>query len=151
MVEYSSMASPIDSQSGHPVAVRDRRDELSAPLCDVLIVEDDRGIRNMIAEALDDEGYSVRVATHGRDGLSALEEIRPRLILLDIMMPVMDGTAFYHSLRRDPRHTGIPIVVMSAAHNLQLFQGAAQVVAMLPKPFVLTRLLEVVERQIGPP
>jgi len=119
--------------------------------CDVLVVEDDRGIRSMIAEALGDEGYSVSVATHGREALRLLEHELPRLILLDIMMPIMDGTALYGALRRDTRYQAIPIVVMSAAHNLQLFKGATQVVAMLPKPFVLTTLLDVVARQIGLP
>jgi CheY-like chemotaxis protein len=120
-------------------------------ICHVLVVEDDRGIRTLIRAALKDEGYTVQVAVHGRAALELLEQYLPKLILLDMMMPVMDGSTFHQMLQADARHRDIPIVLMSAAHNLQLLAGAPRVMALLPKPFQLNTLLHVVEQQIGRP
>lgn len=156
-----AVATPFgkDWQQGQAVQRNHRVSELNAVTdkqaaldeCDVLVVEDDRGIRGMIAEALADEGYSVAVAAHGRDALDQLTQLAARLIILDIMMPIMDGNALYRELQADERYQAIPIIVMSAAHNLQLLAGAQQVVALLPKPFVLAALLNVVEQQLGLP
>lgn len=121
----------------------------SSASCDVLVVEDDQSIRTMIVETLVDEGYRVAAAVHGDDALRRLTTGLPRLIILDIMMPVMDGNTFCHQLQADVRLRAIPIILMSAAHNLQLLPAASQVVGLLRKPFMLTTLLQHVEGQIS--
>jgi CheY-like chemotaxis protein len=61
------------------------------PALPVLIVEDDASIRDVLADVLADEGYPTLMAEHGADALTCLEQTRPCLILLDLMMPVLDG------------------------------------------------------------
>jgi CheY-like chemotaxis protein len=67
----------------------------------VLVVDDDELIRDTLATALADEGYAVRVAADGRAALDSLHEWRPDLIVLDLMMPEMDGYAFRAAQRAE--------------------------------------------------
>jgi CheY-like chemotaxis protein len=82
----------------------------------ILIVDDDRDVREILAAILSDEGYDVGLAT---DGLDALEQLRrgvcPNAILLDLMMPVMDGWKFLTEVRRAPALAHIPVIVMTAS------------------------------------
>jgi two-component system chemotaxis response regulator CheY len=109
----------------------------------VLIVEDDEQVRDAIAEALMDEGYTVRIAGNGREALEALRATsqRPRLILLDLMMPVMDGWEFLRERERQPSLAEIPVCAVSAAETLP-----DDVEHQIRKPFRLEDLLEVVAR-----
>ena len=66
----------------------------------ILVVEDDDAIRGLVSEVLRDDGYDVREATNGVEALDRLREERPDLIVLDLMMPVMDGWAFVEACRR---------------------------------------------------
>ena len=68
----------------------------------VLVVDDDLSIQGFLAEALADEGYGVRTAANGREALAILREWRPDLILLDLMMPEMDGWEFRGEQRALP-------------------------------------------------
>jgi CheY-like chemotaxis protein len=116
-----------------------------APGARILVVEDDPDLRTSLADALTDLGYDVRVAGNGAEALAALERgERPDVILLDLMMPVMDGWAFRSAQRVDPRIAGIPVVVVSAeAAGTMASLSPAD---FLPKPFDLDRLLAVVGR-----
>jgi CheY-like chemotaxis protein len=111
---------------------------MTAPL--VLVVDDDPDILDAICDILDAEGYRVARARHGAEALEQVEAARPDIILLDLMMPVMDGVAFSHALRQRPRVSDIPIVVISADGNPQ---RAASVGAAgyLAKPFDIEALL----------
>ncbi len=80
----------------------------------VLMVEDDEAARDVMGRMLEKEGWQVMEAENGRIGLDRLEEYKPDLILLDIMMPEMDGFSFVEILRQDERHKGIPVVVVTA-------------------------------------
>src|ERR1700687_4180315 len=84
----------------------------------ILVVEDDDAIRGLVSEVLRDDGYDVREATNGVEALDRLRDARPDLIVLDLMMPVMDGWAFVEELRRKPGCGAVPIVVTSASHDL---------------------------------
>ena len=109
----------------------------------VLVVDDDASIRDLLSTALEDDGYEVMPAANGQDALSVCERWRPDVIVLDLMMPVMDGWTFAKRLRE--RHE-IPIVVLSAATDLERHArtvGAAEVVG---KPFDLDQLLPKVAR-----
>jgi CheY-like chemotaxis protein len=94
--------------------------------CDrILIVEDERDIRDTLKEILELEGFEATAAQNGREALQLLEEIaRPCLILLDLMMPVMDGWQFLEVIERERAHVlaTIPIVVVSAAADVSSIQ-----------------------------
>jgi CheY-like chemotaxis protein len=113
----------------------------------VLLVEDDRAIRETIAELLEAEGYGVRCAGNGAEALALLaSEAPPQVIVLDLMMPVMDGWEFREALKRDPHLARIPVIVLSASNRLEQRIDALGAAAFLPKPFEVGRLLAAVER-----
>ena len=106
----------------------------------VLVVDDDPDILEAICDILETEGYEVARARHGEEALVRVEARRPAVILLDLMMPVMDGVAFAQALRLRPAVRDVPIVVISADGNPQ---RAASVGASgyLAKPFDIDALL----------
>ena len=82
----------------------------------VMIVEDDRDTREMLGRFLELEGFEVLTAANGQLALQALEDDgQPCVILLDLMMPVMNGWQFREQQIRDPRLSRIPVVVVTAA------------------------------------
>jgi DNA-binding response OmpR family regulator len=113
----------------------------------VLVVDDDALIRDTLATALLDEGYAVRVAADGQAALATLDEWTPDLIVLDLMMPVMDGHAF-RAAQRSSSSADIPVIVLSAAHNVQARAANLGASEVFPKPFDLGALLAAVERTI---
>ncbi|HEX8908771.1 MAG TPA: response regulator [Anaeromyxobacteraceae bacterium] len=114
---------------------------------EVMLVEDDLAIRETLRELLEGEGYGVQSAENGRDALARLRTSEPpRLILLDLTMPVMDGWAFRRAQRRDPALSRIPVVVLSADHPLAEKVSDMAVAGYLAKPFELAALLDTVQR-----
>src|SRR5438105_11335744 len=83
----------------------------------VLVVDDDPAIRGLVADALRGEGYSVDLAAHGREALDAMRARCPVTVVLDLMMPVMDGISFMEACLAEQLCGGVPIVVISAAHE----------------------------------
>jgi len=116
----------------------------------VLLVEDDEDIRTSIASVLNDAGFAVVGAVDGHDALSYLRTVSepPRLILLDLMMPVMDGWAFRAEQLADERLAQIPVVILSAATDLGRHAAQLHVDDYLTKPLDVPRLLDAVERHI---
>jgi signal transduction histidine kinase/CheY-like chemotaxis protein len=84
------------------------------PPCRVLLVEDEADIRAMLCRMLEKEGWAVIEAANGREALARMAEQRPELILLDLMMPEMDGFAFIEALRQHAAWRSIPVVVVTA-------------------------------------
>jgi CheY-like chemotaxis protein len=84
------------------------------PVCTVLVIDDDAGSRRMMQQALRREGWAVREAQNGREGLEAMREREPDLVILDLMMPEMDGFEFALEARRNAAWRDIPIVVITA-------------------------------------
>jgi PAS domain S-box-containing protein len=80
----------------------------------VLVVEDDAGTRDMLRKTLEKEGWDVAEAANGRIGLDQVAHAKPSLILLDLMMPEMDGFAFVTELRRTEEGRRIPVVVLTS-------------------------------------
>ena len=122
----------------------------AAPDCQraILVVDDDASIREALSDLLGDEGYRVTTATNGAEALTLLrrpELLRPCVILLDLMMPVMNGQEFYAEQQRDPALARIPIVVISADGNIAL-KAAAFGGEFLPKPVRLETVLGVLGR-----
>lgn len=114
----------------------------------ILVVEDEPSIADLLAPALEAEGYRVEVAGDGRAALRRLAEERYDLVLSDIMMPYLDGLGLARAMRADPALRAIPLVLMSAVH--QPPDGIVEYAAFLPKPFNLDRLLATVARALGP-
>ena len=106
----------------------------------VLVVEDDPTVRGVLADFLDLLGCAVQLATNGGEALDQLQQTRPDLILLDFMMPVMDGRAFGAAVRGDGRAVDLPIVLMSAAPEAAQVRREIRAQALLRKPFDLDEL-----------
>jgi CheY-like chemotaxis protein len=122
------------------------------PRCTVLVVDDDEDIRETVVQVLEEEGYRTLSAEHGAEALEVLrrEEHPPALILLDLMMPVMDGTAFRASQLADPRLAGIPVIVVSAYTDLAEKAKTMGSVQTLKKPLQLQTLMTAI-RTVCPP
>lgn len=112
----------------------------------ILIVEDDEDIRKDLAEILQEEGYEVATATNGREALDQLQADRPGLILLDLMMPGMNGWDFRARQLQDPDIAEIPVVILSGAANVLRSAVTLSAAGYITKPFRLTQLLETVHR-----
>jgi len=114
----------------------------------ILLVEDDPGIRQGIADFLAFEGYEVDVATNGEEALAYLRRARPGLVVLDLVMPVMNGPQLLSQMRSEGLD-GVPVAIMTAAMPGASSLPAAE--AYLSKPFDLDELLRVVKHHVGPP
>jgi CheY-like chemotaxis protein len=111
----------------------------------IMVVEDDAETRELIAEILREDGYTVQTAANGAEALAALRATLPRpdIILLDLMMPVMSGWQFLDERAADEALARIPVVVLSADPTRQLASSRG-IVAVVGKPFDLPRLLTLV-------
>jgi len=110
----------------------------------VLVVDDEFDIRQAVSEALVDEGYDVVAAADGAEALRQLRVYHPHVVLLDLMMPGMNGWEFRRAQQDDPDPavSDIPVVVLSASGRV----GSIQAEAFLQKPFELDDLLAQVKR-----
>jgi len=114
----------------------------------ILIVEDDEGVGPSIASLLRDEGYDVAIATSGRTALDRLKnEPLPSLILLDLMMPEMDGIEFRVRQLADSRLASIPVIVLSARPDVAYQAKRLLVDDFLAKPMNFEELLHVVQNR----
>jgi CheY-like chemotaxis protein len=111
----------------------------------VLVVDDDEGIRESLCDLLEDEGHHAVGAANGKEALDILRaNDRPCIILLDVMMPVMDGPAFRAEQLKDPALSDIPVAVITAAGANAA--TSIQPEALLLKPVSAESLLDVVDR-----
>jgi two-component system alkaline phosphatase synthesis response regulator PhoP len=115
----------------------------------VLVVDDDRAIVTVLQAALEDEGYEVLTAVNG-GALPIARQQQPHLILLDIMMPGMDGVEVSRQLRADPATERIPIVAMSAATTLARLADQMPIDDRLAKPFDIDAIYGLVARWTEP-
>jgi CheY-like chemotaxis protein len=107
----------------------------------ILIVEDDEDIRAAMAEILESEGFEVVVASNGQEGLEVLSQMSaPCLVLLDLMMPVMNGEDFLRHVRKNPAMDSVPVIIVTASGRTPLpgTQG------LLKKPFEIGDLFATV-------
>lgn len=110
----------------------------------ILVVDDEFAIVESLAELLDAEGYAVLTATDPETGLLRLAEATVDLILVDFMMPIMDGAEMIERVRGDPRYAGIKIVLMTAAPPPRPPQQPAWD-HLLRKPFGIDELLDLLQ------
>ena len=104
----------------------------------VLIVEDEESLGGVLSDVLVDAGYEVRWAPNGQEGLRLLEEWRPEVIVLDLMMPILDGRGFRAAQRRLPQPLAeVPVIVLSGARVARRTAQELGAVATITKPFEL--------------
>jgi CheY-like chemotaxis protein len=117
---------------------------------DVLIVDDDPDMTETICMLLEVDGYACRTAMNGREALAAAEAKRPGLVLLDMVMPVMNGWECARKLRERYGHE-IRIVAVTAAEHADARARQADADAVLSKPFDVAALRAMVARCFRPP
>lgn len=113
----------------------------------VMVVEDDGGIREALTDLLESEGYTVVSAANGREAMDRLRAGAsvPRVIIADLLMPVMNGLELCAELAGDPDLSAIPVVMVSADHRLTARAGDLEAAAYLTKPLDVGALLSTVE------
>ena len=115
----------------------------------VLVVDDEPLIAMALEAALEDAGYRVMTAANGRQGLERLAEAAAHVVLLDMMMPVMNGPAMLEAMAADPTLHGIPVIVLSSLPERSIRTQADRVVEVLRKPYTADEVLEAISRVLG--
>jgi CheY-like chemotaxis protein len=111
----------------------------------ILVVEDEFGIAEVLQSALNDAGHDVIIAINGRQGLERLRETRFDLVILDFMMPVLDGPGMLRAMRSAPELNDITAILMSSLPETAIMQEAGGMYdGFLRKPFSLRIVLEIV-------
>lgn len=116
----------------------------------VLIVDDDPAILSMLDELLTDESYETLLATDGHEAMSVARQEHPDLILMDLMLPVLDGASAIRELKEDPATSSINIIAMSAGANLRMYADQLPADSVIGKPFDLNTLLAGVALHVSP-
>jgi DNA-binding response OmpR family regulator len=116
----------------------------------ILIVEDREPLLSAVREILEMEGYTVLVALDGTQALQVMEEVRPDLIVADILMPRMDGYAFYEATRARPEWASVPFIFLTAKAEKEDAAKAKElgVDGYIVKPFDPQKLLAAVRAQL---
>lgn len=118
------------------------------PDAPILVVDDDPTILAVVAELLDLEGYAVATATNGAEALTAVEQQPPRLVLLDMRMPVLDGWGFARAMRE--RGRPLHILVMTAAQDARRWAEEIGAAGYIAKPFEADDLIAAVKQALKP-
>jgi CheY-like chemotaxis protein len=113
----------------------------------ILVVEDDPDILSTVADILEFEGYHVKRASNGAEGLAMMEGVHPALVILDMRMPILDGWDFARILRE--REIKVPILVMTAAQDARRWAQEIDAEGYVAKPFHILELISAVEELTG--
>ena len=117
----------------------------------LLLVDDEPGLREAVKDYLQESGFSVQVASNAREGWDLMQQNTPDLVISDIMMPQVDGYQFLKQLREDPRFQALPVVFLTAkgmtGDRIQGYQAGVD--AYLPKPFDPDELIAIVENLLA--
>jgi DNA-binding response OmpR family regulator len=107
----------------------------------VLVIDDEPMVRETLGQVLSDEGYIVDLAVDGESALDRVHAARPDAILLDLMMPGMNGRQFLQALRHDPAYAAVPVLIMTAVHGLEVNLATLGASEVVEKPFNVDELL----------
>ncbi len=109
----------------------------------IMVVDDNQGLVDVLRLRLESQSYNVKYAYSGKDLFASLEEVKPDLILLDIMMPQMDGLEVLTRLKNDPDTASIPVMLLTAKGQYEDVLGGYKMGAdsYLTKPFTVRQLL----------
>lgn len=113
----------------------------------VLVVDDEQGILEALADLLREEGYRVLTASHGREALERMAELRPDLVLTDWMMPVLDGPALIARIRSEPAYKDVSLMGMSAV-DVSALRHLYPGMPFLQKPFDIHVLMRQVRKAL---
>jgi CheY-like chemotaxis protein len=117
------------------------------PAGDILLVEDDDGLGAILAAVLQDQGYRVALAANGREAMDYLSTERlPDLILLNLVMPVMNGWKLREQLRKDPELAAIPVIALSGVRNLAKQAASLGATDSFTKPYNIKALVDTVRQ-----
>lgn len=118
------------------------------PPTKILVCDDERHIVRLIQVNLERQGYQVVTAYDGKEGLEKIQAEKPQLVVLDVMMPYMDGFEVLKNLRRDPATENLPVIMLTAkAQDKDVFEGYHYGADMyLTKPFNPMELISFVKR-----
>jgi len=121
------------------------------PAGDILLVEDDDGLGAILAAVLQDQGYRVALAANGREALDYLSiERPPNLILLNLVMPVMNGWKLREQLKKDPQLAAIPVIALSGVRNLAKQAASLEASDSFTKPYNIKALVDTVQQYCPP-
>jgi CheY-like chemotaxis protein len=116
----------------------------------ILVVDDEFSVAEVLQSVLADAGHEVVTAVNGRQGLDLLGKRQPDLVLLDFMMPIMDGPAMLKAMKKDPAFRNVPAVVMSSLPESAVAEAArGMYAAFLRKPFKLAAVTDIVKAVLG--
>ena len=110
----------------------------------ILVVEDEYAIASIVSEILEDEGYRVLSAVNGQQGLERLAAQPVDLVLLDFMMPILDGPGMFAAMQADPKLRPIPVVFMTSLEEAKLRRRCTGYAGFLRKPFAIDALPTVI-------
>ncbi|MCK4958863.1 MAG: response regulator [Planctomycetes bacterium] len=113
----------------------------------ILVIDDEPNIVQTLQDRLEMNEYSVRTAGNGREGLDKIEQDKPDVILLDVIMPVMDGLEMLEVMRKKPENQDISVIMLTARSQTQDIAraNACGIDDYIVKPFDLSELLEKIE------
>lgn len=115
----------------------------------ILIVDDDVGLQNVLQVTLEDEGYAVVAASDGQAALALVEQEHPCLVLLDLMMPRMNGVAFVAELEQRQLRQNVAVLVVSADRRAREIAETMHVDGFIAKPFDITPFITEVRRLVS--
>ena len=110
----------------------------------VLVVDDDPDLAALCSFVLENEGYDIDIARNGHEAYAAIAAKKIDVVLLDIMMPVLDGITVCKMVKRDPRTKDVPVIMMSASDRLRDHAKSSPADAVIQKPFDLDHLINTV-------
>ena len=145
-VEIGSERSAPAWRRSHPPSER----VLSRGKREILVVDDDPETVRLVAEALEEEGFHVRRAYGGREGLERAAELVPDVVIVDLIMPEMGGEELCSALRRDPRYATTRVLVLSGAEDTRIVAASCDADGAVVKPFTTELLLREVGRLVAP-
>lgn len=117
----------------------------------LLLVDDEPGLREAVKDYLEESGFKVQVASNAREGWELMQQNTPELVISDVMMPQVDGYQFLKQLREDPRFASLPVIFLTAkgmtSDRIQGYQAGVD--GYLPKPFDPDELIAIVENLLA--
>jgi CheY-like chemotaxis protein len=117
----------------------------------ILIVDDEFGILEVLESILDDAGFKVMSAVNGQDALARLKKTVPDLVIVDFMMPLLDGAGVIKAMRASEKLRAVPVILASALPERTISERCTGYQAFLRKPFKIERLMEEISRLLDGP
>jgi DNA-binding response OmpR family regulator len=115
----------------------------------IVLIDDEFGLADVVSAVLSDAGFRVCTAVNGAQGLDVMAEHPPDLVLLDYMMPILDGPGVLRAMRADPKLATVPVVLMSAMPEAVVRRRTTDYVVFIRKPFDFDALLNAVAAAFG--